>query len=145
MFESLNTIKKVIDDAQATVKAQGQTALKEAFGELFATHPTLKQVKWQQYTPYFNDGDECRFGVHEFYSSIEGVVSKYGEDADGGAGYVSSWDLEGEAKEKAAPVLSAVTELARLIPKDVMLAAFGDHVEVVATRDGFTVNDYQHD
>lgn len=145
MFESLNSIKKTIDDAQATVKAQGQVALKEAFTELFAAYPVLKAVKWTQYTPYFNDGDTCEFGVHEFYSQIDGVVSKYGKDADGGEGYVSSWDLEGEAKEKAAPMLDAVRSLAKLIPKDVMLASFGDHVEVVATREGFQVDEYSHD
>lgn len=145
MYETLSTLKKTIDEAQARVKAEGPGALKVAFAELFAAHPSLKSVKWQQYTPYFNDGEPCEFGVHEFYSSIEGVVSKHGEHADGGEGYVSPWDLEGEAKEKAAPILDAVCELSRLIPADVMLASFGDHVEVVATRDGFQVDEYSHD
>lgn len=27
--------------------------------------PDILRVEWVQYTPYFNDGDECHFGVHE--------------------------------------------------------------------------------
>ncbi len=143
MYESLTTLKTTIDDAQARVKAEGQAALKEAFGELFAANPSLKSVKWRQYTPYFNDGDPCEFGVHDFHVLADGLEKTKYADKEG---FVEdTYDMNDEQKTLAEPLLSAARALSRLVPRDVMLAAFGDHVKVAATREGFAVTEYEHD
>lgn len=36
----------------------------ESSRELFEKYPYLERFSWTQYTPYFNDGDECTFGVN---------------------------------------------------------------------------------
>lgn len=40
--------------------------LKSCFFKLFEKIPRLKGVRWAQYTPYFNDGDQCEFGIQGF-------------------------------------------------------------------------------
>lgn len=35
--------------------------------ELFARCPSLQGIRWYQYTPHFNDGDECIFSMHGMY------------------------------------------------------------------------------
>lgn len=44
--------------------------LTPVFKEFFELYPFVKGVAWTQYTPYFNDGEPCEFGVHEFYYTL---------------------------------------------------------------------------
>lgn len=39
----------------------------EVFEQFFAENPNVGGVVWTQYTPYFNDGDECVFRVNDKY------------------------------------------------------------------------------
>lgn len=39
--------------------------------ELFAQYHSVKSVSWSQYTPYFNDGSECIFGVNSDNLDVE--------------------------------------------------------------------------
>lgn len=36
-----------------------------AMKEFFELYPFVSKIQWCQYTPYFNDGDECIFSVHD--------------------------------------------------------------------------------
>ena len=51
-------------ELQKKFQAQGQALFKETFKEFFDNNPGIKAVVWTQYTPYFNDGDECVFRVN---------------------------------------------------------------------------------
>jgi hypothetical protein len=137
MFEGLEKIKADIMAAREAAKTGTQAALKEAFKEVFAAHPGLKAVKWTQYTPYFNDGDACVFGVHDWYARVGGQETG-GDDDDG---FLGSYELRESAAKGAADHLS---QLFKALDDDAMQAAFGDHCEVVATRDGFAVEKYEH-
>lgn len=48
---------------RAEVRKQGEEALHEMFAEFFLNFPEVKAIRWEQYTPYFNDGDPCHFSV----------------------------------------------------------------------------------
>lgn len=37
----------------------------------FEAAPEIKAVVWEQYTPYFNDGEECIFSVNDLYFLTE--------------------------------------------------------------------------
>lgn len=75
-------------------KSSGRTKQKP-FGELqkeFATllsFPEFGAIRWRQYTPYFNDGDACVFGVHGVSAQLVGVTvpedeaDDYSEEGDG--------------------------------------------------------------
>jgi hypothetical protein len=144
MFESVKDLKKIIEEAQKTVHAKGEDALKKAFAELFDTYPEIKAIRWDQYTPYFNDGDSCEFGVHSFDACFEDTVE---EDAEREVNGMTFEYLGYGFKERGRhPKASeAIKDLERAIPEDVMLAVFGDHAEIVATREGFDVLEYSHD
>lgn len=45
-------------------------------------YPEVEAVRWEQYTPYFNDGDVCEFGVRE--PRIKFVGEDAGGDYDDG-------------------------------------------------------------
>ncbi len=141
---------------------------------------------WQQYTPYFNDGDSCVFRVCEpsFLRAIpveegEEPVEKDDEEEDYDAdededGIVigSSTDEheEGYVKEYASGVpdphgmkqfyidkiatykagktlIDNCEEFAKFFEENdpIFELVFGDHVKVIATRNGFKVTEYEHD
>jgi hypothetical protein len=152
----------------AKFRAEAQQLFKEVTKEFFETNPGIKAVIWTQYTPYFNDGDECVFSVNSpTFTNAEGVdledVSSYGEyDGENDQVWASDnleWAL-GKGRQyhkETADLIEAnggidfesVNSFSAMLQssemKDVMLAMFDNHVKVVATREGFDVNEYDHD
>lgn len=65
---NLEALNETINNLQAlkkTLQAQAQEGIKDAFKQFFIAFPQVKTIVWSQYTPYFNDGDECVFSVGE--------------------------------------------------------------------------------
>lgn len=121
---------------QEELVASGKEALKQEFKKTFDAHPELLAIKWRQYTPYFNDGEPCTFRVGEF----EMKLATTPED-----GSESDYEEEGfESTYGDGPIPEAVRTLAR-IDDEIYEHAFGDHCKVTATRDGFEVEEYEHD
>jgi hypothetical protein len=113
----------------------------------------VKFVLWIQYTPYFNDGDPCVFGVGDFGVVLEGVdysqvLGSYGYEADQDlkdvypdeltTWYGMSDDDPLKMKLKALGETSGPFE-------DAYYELFGDHARVVATREKFVIDEYDHD
>jgi hypothetical protein len=130
-------------EAQKTFKAKieelGKAAIAEELQALFAKHENLEAVRWNQYTPYFNDGDACTFGVGDVtYKATDG-------DPEGGDyedGFEYAWSRD------SSPLISDVASFgSKLHNLDdaVLLMAFGDHKTITATRDGVEVEEYEHD
>lgn len=155
---------------QAELKRQFQTQAQEMFKgitkEFFDKNPGVQAIVWTQYTPYFNDGETCEFNVNDptFTNSPNGEdVSPWGEyEGDD----ESIWSCQNVShvltsdrsyyKEEADRINAAggvdadsCSAFERMLMssemEDVFLAMFGDHVKVIATRDGFDVEDYNHD
>lgn len=124
--------------------------------------PTITEFGWTQYTPYFNDGDPCEFGVHTCWFRTEDDDP----DADrwnlevgsshptlGGRGYRYSQasgkyeDTPYEGPDEAR--YDRCLGLARAVEggafENVLLEAFGDHAEVTVRRAGIQVDFYDHD
>ena len=40
---------------------------KKVFAKIFSDNPGYDRLVWTQYTPYFNDGDACTFGISDMY------------------------------------------------------------------------------
>lgn len=113
----------------------------------------VEALRWMQYTPYFNDGEPCEFGFHwgevkldERFGEVEG---EYGED------WLSEYDLYSGYKPQVFKVNGQDTEeiynaLQSFEAKaghfeNVLKLNFGDHAQVTATREGFSVEYYDHD
>jgi hypothetical protein len=56
--------KKDMEDSMNSFIRQGEKLFKEAVKELFKKNPKLQSFSWDEYTPHFNDGDECVFSTH---------------------------------------------------------------------------------
>jgi predicted nucleic acid-binding Zn-ribbon protein len=68
----LNTIQKQIAKLEQQAHKESSKLITKGFKALFKKHPDLKSFSWNQYTPYFNDGDECVFGAYTDHVSING-------------------------------------------------------------------------
>ena len=157
MSDLQTAFDKLLDEQrelQKKFQATAQALFKETTKEFFDKNPNVTAIVWTQYTPYFNDGDTCEFGVNDatFTNAPDPSNVRWGEydgdeevAADGSE--IFAWESWGDAPEglnvemcKAFDRMICSSEM-----EDVMKAMFGDHVKVVATREGFDVDDYDHD
>jgi hypothetical protein len=66
-MEVLTKIKQQLAEFDAKRKEMVSELQKEfplILQPLLHKDETIKSISWNQYTPYFNDGDECTFSVH---------------------------------------------------------------------------------
>lgn len=144
---NLSDFKKVKED----FLKQSRQVLAGEFKEFFDKYPAIDAVRWTQYTPHFNDGDVCEFSRYGFDARCGGnaknasepgdeeLISGHQADEDG---FYEYWDVDDKTT-----LGKALKELNKQFSgaDDVFKSAFGDGVQVVATRRGFTVEDYEHD
>jgi hypothetical protein len=111
--------------------------------EFMKEHPQVKQIKWTQYTPYFNDGDACEFSVNciGFYFEGDDIEEPdydfelYRYD-NFEKKEVCSFETFRACKDLEKELQEASAELETI---------FGDHVEVTVKADGVEVEEYDHD
>ena len=129
----------------------------------------IKSVGWIQYTPYFNDGDECVFSTNfdlDYGLRINGdpieeqneplfgcslyALKKYGTDDY--ASWIERYPedaIKESSKEKDLQLYSIVKEFHDVlssIDESFYKDLFGDHVEVTIKSDGTVdTNEYNHD
>ncbi len=113
--------------------AKSQEVFKEVVKELFDKYPKLEKFKWTQYTPYFNDGDECTFGV----SCDQPALTYEGQEYE-------SYEYPDD-KPEVEQAGEEISALVYKVEEEVLKDLFGDHVEVSATRKGFETEEYSHD
>lgn len=135
--------------------------------------PDVAAVKWTQYTPYFNDGEPCVFGANEIEVKFvpdaaarlaalpDAILGRYDaeEDDEDERGWLEGWNLttyDRDARESVPnPQFADEPWIGPVIALDlaveggefdrVLLTAFGDHANVVVTREGIEVEEYTHD
>jgi len=134
------------------------------FKEFFAQNQSVKCIVWNQYTPYFADGDPCTFRVNEMYASttmyeggrgeemegvIEGKPSQYYFDNyptnEWCKSVVEKYNSLDEDERKTSENVQQFLNLINKIPDEIYESLFGDHVTVIATADGIETEEYDHD
>jgi hypothetical protein len=107
----------------AAAKRRAHELTHEAFlagcRALFEAHDGLESFAWEQYTPYYCDGEPCEFSVWDDCPVINGLE----EDE------VDDLDPEAQFQRAAKEFLQTFTD-------DDLLALFGDHASVTVLRDG---------
>lgn len=154
-FADMDSAIAQLAAAQKTAQEVVKNTFAAGMKKVFAENPWIREVCWAQYTPYFNDGDECIFRIGEVcvYAKTgpngETEDPDYGDDVGqekfyGEAAFrVNSWrDNEYSPEQKAVAgeiesVINAAEEQMRFV--------FGDHVSVTITEDGIDVENYEHD
>jgi hypothetical protein len=145
---NIETFLKKKAELQAELKQHAKGMIEQLFRDMFDTLPEVKTATWTQYTPYFNDGDACVFGVNSCYLS-----KKYPEDIADFGPYGSD---ESGAEESdwlpcyGADVTDAQKEFERKFNSaEDVLEFLGDGVHVVVTNrpEGVVieVQEYEHD
>ena len=78
-MSAFDNITKKIAEKNAEIDALKKAHMKElqsSFNEIiklfFEECPKVQAVVWSQYTPYFNDGDECVFRINEPHFIVDG-------------------------------------------------------------------------
>lgn len=166
MTENINSLLAEHAEMKLQFQTRAQALFKEVTGEMFEKNPGIQAIVWAQYTPYFNDGETCEFGVHKpvFTNSPNGEdVSGWGEyegEEDGlwaceDVGYVLTSGRDWHANDAELITKSGGVDVdsckafSQIVTSsemsDVFLSMFGDHVKVIATRSGFDVDDFEHD
>lgn len=133
---------------QAAVKELGQAAIADLLKDFLTKFPEVESVRWTQYTPYFNDGDECVFGVNEARVTLKEVGAENGHDEDEDDYGIDAWSLtyQNETPERKA-LAADLKALGKQLDEsdDILRECFGDHVQVIVTRAGIEVSEYSHD
>lgn len=154
------------DEMAAIGKRMQETAqeyFKVAAKKIFEEVPALEEIRWLQYTPYFNDGDSCVFSVNDINFISKADVEAVGGDIDAlediDWGY-NSFDEDKYHKERYDANVLAYGEEAmkryyaavedfedfiHSIDDEILLTMFGDHVMVRVTPDEIIIDDYEHD
>jgi len=149
--DKYKAFKKTYEEARKALSEQAGQAFKEMAKELFEKFPKLHSFQWNQYTPYFADGDPCVFSVNsdEDQISVNGMVGYDCESLsyDGKSTYNTGELPEGfETREAAEEAYSAVANFIRQFDDEILLDLYGDHCEVTVNRDGkAVVESYDHD
>jgi hypothetical protein len=117
--------------------------LKKFFQIAFKNLPAkVTKLSWTQYTPHFNDGEPCVFGIHGVYFVLDGVSPEYRRHEGNDVWHLSYHKhiTEGEMK-----VLNEFEGQLNEI-STILNIAFGDGVQVTLDREGnLEVEDYDHD
>lgn len=121
--------------------------------------PGVLAVRWEQYTPYFNDGEPCIFHAGDPYIKLQGVDKEAGSYEDG---YLTSWELtsdwhknhvggyEGDLQLASDKLNDFASILCNGHFNAVLNQKFGDPAQVIAYRNEqgqleFSVEFYEHD
>jgi hypothetical protein len=70
-----------IAELQREATEHAKIAIAQMAEEYFAKHSSLvSAISWVQYTPYFNDGEECTFSVGDIYVFMKQELDEDGEE-----------------------------------------------------------------
>lgn len=142
--EAQREIHERMASMKAELKALGEKLFKQSAEIFFQQFPEVESFRWTQYTPYFNDGEPCVFSVHDWYTvnltngdQLEDVY--YSE-------YLNRRNAEaGNEPDLETRVANTLHDLLGEVDEDTMLALFGDHAQVIVSRNGIDVEEYDHD
>lgn len=135
------TLQEIIDAHAEYVRLARSATLEflpAYFAPVFDADPRVKAIVWGQWAPYFNDGEPCRFDVHNGIM-VRGLTQDspnpyQGEEEDP---FLSHYSNYREVNNAAAGLLAA-------IPLGI-LERFCEDGVIQVTRDGVQVFDYSHD
>lgn len=126
---------------------QVQNVLKEGLQQFMRDHSEIKALTWCQYTPYFNDGDECVFRVGEISFStepqnLEDIDREVFWGEEGEDWY--SYDHPDTVSKETFDAFRALIKVLNDSEEDLEVA-LGNHVKVLVTADGIEIEEFEHD
>lgn len=138
--ENLNKFSQEFEEIKSEFTGRARKMFTASLKELFDQNETLGQIVWEQFTPYFNDGDECVFGVYEPSFVLANALEEEEE-------YIDRYERE-IPRDELNDDMRAVSRFIQN-QDDLMQSLYGDHVTVLVkrTKDGIVieVEEYEHE
>lgn len=165
-LSELEALQQQVVDARTQMRITAKQLVSEGTKAIFEEYGDIvESFGWTQYTPYFNDGDECVFNVHELkILAAEADAGdredyRYGETTRPFSSYsdtsrIRAYRYGGTLGDKTVhfdqryqDAYEAIRAIYRVFSVDESIAKdiFGDHVEVVFGPDGVEVEEYSHE
>ena len=129
--------KKRTEDCQKKNREDAGAVFGELCQKLFKKHPEMTFFGWDQYTPYFNDGNELEFEARIDYPHINGF------DSDNICKAWSTYPAENLELLKAKE--SVIKFLKELNKDSFFEELFGDHVSISVSPEGVTITACDHE
>lgn len=132
-FESM---KNKIKEFSEKMKTEGKQFFLDQSKELFENNKNLDSFGWNQYTPYYNDGESCTFSANTDYPFVN-IVGEENQDED-------SWYKDDDNSPQAITWRNVKSFLNQFSDTDLEMM-FGDHVSIRVTEKEVLVEEYEHD
>jgi len=140
-MKELEVLANELTETRKHYREKAQKVLTEhLFPTFFGDHPEIKMIYWTQYTPYFNDGDECVFRINDVCVSD---VTDHEETYESFLNEKSTWKLR-EALSEDVGILDEFFQ----DNEDILKEIYGNHVIVnIYNEDPIrtVVEEFDHD
>lgn len=158
-YDVLNNLARRRDKFNKELQEEGIKAIREIMKDFFKQFPEVKELRWEQFIPYFNDGDVCEFQLYDliFFGYSNDFDPKDDESYDEWEYYESFWNgkeaynwlrPESGPDPRLKQVHDAIRDIQNILYEfeDVLEQAFGSHARVSVTPENITVEEYvDHD
>ena len=151
-LEKIKAELAAFEEKKKTFTEELQKEFPSMFKELFEKSDKIQSFGWTQYTPFFNDGDSCEFGVHVDDPYING---EYIDECEWYSWKVKYYLKNGEYPElandssidmKACELVREFIDTINSIPEEMLKDLFGDHALITIYKSGeIEVEEYDHD
>lgn len=151
------------EDYEKICRDSGQHVIHELLSNALKSLNGIEAIRWKQYTPYFDDGNACVFGLQQVSVKLgenltaevfKGKEPRYVED-DIEEGFVSEWNLGHfdeatnsfvmpEAAETLKSFLENLEQNLR-VEEELLETVFGDHAQVTYRKGDFFIEECEHD
>lgn len=148
---NMGSVQDITDQMAAlrtTMKNEGRTTITNLLRSFMIRYPEVEFLRWEQYTPYFMDGDACIFSVNQLRFKPKGS----GDDGDWGDGSYETYEagkqintFESKKETKAFERDLDLIEDTIQGMEEILQLCFGDHVQITVTKDNIEVDEYSHD
>jgi hypothetical protein len=144
MFEHLKQMKADMEAVKQTYLEKSKAAFTDVAKLIFEKHPVVESFSWAQYTPYFNDGEECVFSANTDYFNLNGQ-DEY-EDGSKETIWRNGKDIPNpDHKPEISAAREDIQEFLSQFDDSVFRDMFGDHKHVTVTKTETIVEDHEHD
>ena len=159
--QRLEILKQKVEQVNKELKEIYSESIKEYAKEIL-DNTRVAGFGWTQYTPYFNDGDPCEFGIsidepylklgNEWAHSYD--ITEYGRDEQGkviryddGNKFIRDEYKAFITMEELNEILDKINTFASdaLCPFEKQAQALLGEGKVLVTKEGIEVEDYDHD
>lgn len=145
MMAKLDETRKRLEELKTEYVNQSKIAYGECSKELFDKYPELDAFTWNQYTPYFSDGDENIFSVNGYEEAIRLKCNNVDIDIEYLYLYAED-DILPEDNAKYNQIIKECSDLLGAFDDEIYKSMYGDHCSVTLYRDGSSeIEDYDHD